>query len=446
MHDDSVTATPPTTTQMTPPTAPTATLATAPTATPAMTPATTPAATPAGLARQGGREALERELRASRADTLATFAAFERALPDLRVPERSELNPPLWELGHIGWFQAWWLQRNPHRSRGVLADPDVARGAAEPAEADALYHSSRVAHGSRWRLPLPDAAATRRHLDRQLETSAALLAESPEDDGSLYFFRLALLHEDMHHEAALYMARGLGVPIDDPRWQPPTLPVAAPPLCFAADRWTLGCEPGNGFAFDNEHGRLEQDLLAGEIDAQVVRWAEYLPFVAAGGYRDTRWWTGPGRDWLAQAGVDAPRFIRRDGSRWLEWRTGDWRPLDEATPACHLTQHEAMAWCRWAGRRLPTEAQWERAAMTEPARFRWGDVWEWTESPFQPFPRFVAHPYRDYSAPWFDGRPVLRGASFLTQPRMRHPRYRNFFAASRNDVPAGFRSFRPLPG
>ena len=114
--------------------------------------------------------------------------------------------------------------------------------------------------------------------------------------------------------------------------------------------------------------------------------------------------------------------------------------LDAREAASHLTLHEAEAWCRWAGRRLPTEAEWECAACSAPDAFRWGDVWEWTGSQFEPFPGFEPHPYRDYSAPWFDGRPVLRGASHCTQPRMRHPRYRNFFTAARNDVPAGFRS------
>jgi iron(II)-dependent oxidoreductase len=391
-------------------------------------------------ARHGPPAALAQALVASRADTLHTFAAFERALPGLGVPLHAERNPPLWELGHIGWFQAYWIARNPERALGERADPDAPRLASARAGADGLYDSSRVPHDSRWQLPLPDAAATRDDLARQLEGSLALLGRAEATDAALYFFRLALLHEDMHHEAALYMARGLGLPLDDARWRAQALPEPGAPLAFGACRWRLGSVAGAGFAFDNELPGCEVELPAFSIDRQAVRWAEFLPFVEAGGYATPRWWTDAGARWLAAHATTAPRYLRRAGSGWQQWCEGRWRTLDQHEAASHLTLHEAQAWCRWAGRRLPTEAEWERAACSAPQAMRWGDVWEWTASAFVPFEGFVPHPYRDYSAPWFDGRPVLRGASHCTQPRMRHPRYRNFFPAARNDVPAGFRS------
>jgi ergothioneine biosynthesis protein EgtB len=387
--------------------------------------------------------ALAAALRASRADTLATFERYEAALADpaLAVPLRAGLNPPRWELGHIGWFQEYWLARNPQRSRGVAADPHAPRAAGVRPAAEALYDSSAVAHDTRWSLPLPDAAATRRDLDAQLTTTLALLEALPPaaGDDALYFFRLALFHEDMHHEAALYMAQDLGIAIDDARWQPPLLGAPGPALAFAAGPWRLGFD-GPGFAFDNELGAHEVMLPAASIDAQVLRWREFLPFVEQGGHAERRWWTEAGWAWRERLGRRAPRYLARDGGAWHVRRWGRLQALDLDEPACHLSLHEAEAWCRWAGRRLPTEAEWERAALQGGAAFRWGDVWEWTASEFMPYPGFVPHPYRDYSAPWFGSRRVLRGGSFMTQPRMQHPRYRNFFAPGRDDIPAGLRS------
>jgi len=296
-----------------------------------------------------------------------------------------------------------------------------------------------VAHASRWSLPLPDAAATRNDLQEQLEATLARLGTAEADDAGLYFFRLALLHEDMHHEAALYMAQHLGIAIDDARWQAAALPGHRTSLDLDGGRVQLG-RTGSGFAFDNELPAWTTSVAPVRIDAQPVRWSEYLPFVEDGGYRRTDLWSAAGRDWLAATAPLAPRYLRRLDGHWQQWRHGAWGPLDPALAACHLTYFEAQAWCRWAGRSLPTEAQWEHAARRRPDDFLWGQVWEWTSSSFAPYPGFVAHPYRDYSAPWFGTRQVLRGASFLTQPRLRSVCYRNFFAAHRNDIAAGFRS------
>jgi gamma-glutamyl hercynylcysteine S-oxide synthase len=384
----------------------------------------------ADLARRAGASSLAQALVASRSDTLATFAALQRGLPLLKVPMLATLNPPLWELGHMGWFQEFWIARNPQRHLGAAADPHATRANPQRADADQLYDSSHVPHDSRWSLPLPDAESTRADLAQQLSTTLACLNNSAADDAALYFFRLALLHEDMHHEAALYMAHSLGVPIDDARWQATPLRDHTLPLQIAAGPHRLG-HHGPGFAFDNELLAHTVVLPAFAIDHQVTRWADYLPFVPA----------------FVQSGGTPPRYLRQQSGGlqglqgWQRWQHGEWRPLDLHLPACHLTALEADAWCRWAGRRLPTEAEWECAATARPADFQWGQVWEWTASTFSPYAGFAAHPYRDYSAPWFGGQHrVLRGASFMTQPRMHDVRYRNFFLPTRNDVPAGFRS------
>lgn len=399
----------------------------------------------AQAARSADAQALAQHLTLSRTRTLALLDAYEAALgPLLAVPCNPQLNPPLWEAGHMAWFQEFWLARNPQRRFGVQADPLAERSPALLPHADALYNSSVVAHDSRWHLALPDLPSTRSYLQATLDQTLALLATEVNSDAALYFYRLALFHEDMHGEAAIYMAQALGITL------PPALSgdQAARPggpvqsLTLEAGDWMLGYAE-SGFAFDNELAPHSVPLGAYAIDDRPVSWRRYLPFVAAGGYRDAQWWPGLGWQWLqaGQGGVllAGPRYLRQGAKVWEQHRFGKWQALDLDAPACHLSYFEAQAWCRWAGRQLPTEAQWEQSAMTRPD-FYWGEVWEWTASGFNPYPGFVAHPYLDYSAPWFGDRPVLRGASRATAERMVHPRYRNYFTPERNDIHAGFRS------
>ena len=389
--------------------------------------------------RTSDRRQLALGLQDARQRTLTLLDAYARQLPLLQVRQDTELNPPLWELGHLAWFEEYWIARNPQRLKGQAAQAEVARAASILNRSDGLYNSSQVAHSTRWKLDLPSLPNTLQYARQARERTLELLSTSDQDDASLYFYRLALFHEDMHAEAWVYMAQNLGLTV-------PCAPIrsiaGASDISVPAGQHSLGTS-GPGFYFDNEAQAQPIEVAEFAIDSELVSWARYLPFIEEGAYKNEQWWSIDGWHWAqthAKAGHSAPRYLRKDGSQWQCQRMGHWRPLNLAEPAIHLSYYEAQAWCRWAGRRLPTEAEWEYIAAQDHADFKWGDVWEWTASPFAPYQGFEPHPYRDYSMPWFDGRPVLRGASFASAPRMKHLRYRNYFPAARNDIFAGFRS------
>jgi ergothioneine biosynthesis protein EgtB len=393
--------------------------------------------------RQMGPSGLDAALLDARQHTLALFDALAAAGHDqaAQVPRLPILNPPLWELGHTAWFAEWFVLRAARSSA-----PGDATGPCLLARGDAWFDSNSVAHATRWALDLPGPEAIKGYGCAVLDQIRDRLACTPDDDAALYPYRLALAHEDMHGEALAYTLQTLGAAA------PAALSMAAhgeaalagSALACGGD-FLRGGDQSRGFVFDNERQAGPCRVAPFTIDAGLVTNGAYLAFLDDGGYQDPGYWSEAGRAWLAQSGRMAPRYWQqeaRDGA-WRTSRFGSPAALDPAEPVRHVSLHEAQAYCRWAGRRLPTEEEWEYAAGSGQAGFRWGQLWEWTASCFLPYPGFRPDRYREYSAPYFGKRQSLRGASFATPGRLRSPQFRNFYAAERDDIFAGFRTCAP---
>lgn len=342
-------------------------------------------------------------------------------------PRAEHLNPPLWELGHIAWFQERWCLR---------AQPDGDFAPSRLDGADALYDSSTVAHDTRWDLPLLAPPAARTYAaDVLAATRAVLTAElTPE---RAYFGELSLYHELMHIEAWHIAFQNLGYALPGGPSRVATPPPAGRVRC-AAGRVVLGSGTAAGFIFDNEKGRREVDVEAFDIDAQPVSEAVFAAFVDDGGYARDAGWSADGRTWRDAAQATHPLYWQRADGVWRVRSFDAWRPLDPDAPVVHVNRHEAEACARWLGRELPTAAQWLHAT-SDPA-FRWGGVWEWLRDPFAPYPGFSPDPYADYSAPWFHTHAELRGGGPFTDPALGRPGYRNFYLPHRRDPFAGFRT------
>jgi len=378
-----------------------------------------------------------------------------------RFPFGATVNPADWELGHVGWFQEYWCVRTQRD------DPYGPRAPSHLAAADALWNSSTVPHATRWSLPLPDWNGVHAYLDATLAATLAALARSR--DGERYFFELALYHEDMHAEALLMTLQTLALPLPPEVRRADEAPLEAMPLAldipFAGGRPYLGARlesTASRFVFDNEKWAHPVDIAPFALAAGCVTNAQFAAFVDAGGYAARDFWTVAGWTWLRHAAATHPQHWRRTPSGWSQRHFDQWRSLQPALPVMHVNAHEAEAYCRFAGRRLPTEAEWEFAARSTPATgvvvldhigggptasggaasmaHLLGNVWEWTATPFMPYPGFAPDPYADYSAPWFGDHRVLRGGSFATRSRLVHAGFRNFYRPERSDPFVGFRT------
>jgi iron(II)-dependent oxidoreductase len=390
--------------------------------------------------RTVGPAALAHALQDARAYTIALFDCFASARMDdaANVPYMPIVNPPLWELAHIAWFAEWYMLREASSSA-----PGAARRPSLLAKGDEWFDSNRIAHRVRWTLELPSTGAVKTYCREVLERAVdklERLAADDHTDADLYPYRLALAHEDMHGEAFAYTLQTLGV-------KPPRGMVksstALPPqqeIRFPGGTIELGTRADGGFVFDNERAAHHARVDAFAIDSALVSNAQYSEFIADGGYQNPRFWTPAGRAWLMQVENSAPVHWLREGSRWHCTSFSERIALAADEPVRHVSLYEAQAYCMWAGRRLPSEAEWEYAAQTGHSAFRWGDLWEWTSSPFEPFDGFEPDAYREYSAPWFGTHQVLRGASFATPARLRSLKFRNFFLPRRNDMFVGFRT------
>jgi iron(II)-dependent oxidoreductase len=426
------------------------------------------------------RATLAAELAEARDRTLRLVTPLDE--DDLHRQHDPLMSPIMWDLGHIAAFEDLWLTRNlsgriefsempglynpfehPRRVRGTLALPGLT---------EARQTMSEIRAAVLERLAIAD-----------FETGPALLRQA-------YVYRMVLQHEYQHDETilqTLQLKQGQPYRPLERRALPigRVLAAAADMVRFPGGVVELGTNDRSA-AYDNERPRHTAQLAPFWIDVTPVTNARYLDFMEAGGYRRRELWSDEGWRWLEEAGVSAPKHWSRTADGWTTRIMDLVRPLDPARPVCHVCYHEAEAYARFAGKRLPTEAEWEAAASWDAAagtarRYPWGDeawtpelanldqlgfdtapvgayprnvsplgcygmigdVWEWTASDLHGYPGFEPFPYREYSEAFFGAEyKVLRGGSWASRPGAVRVTFRNWDYPIRRQIFSGFRCAR----
>jgi len=406
--------------------------------------------------RSAGADRLSLALIDARNRTLGWLAVFD----EVPLQAEPDTEPPLWLVGHAGWFQEWWIARHVQRARGAAAGAGGLRLASIDPQADARFGAPPGGRADLWSGAAAAGAGEvlRGYLAATLDTTLELLEKAGDNDDALWVYRLALHHEDRLAEALAEAAARLDLPAErhalaSERGLWPALPSRGrrDALALPGQRWPLGSARGGWVPVAERQGGLVS-VPAFEIDAQPVCWAQFAEFVHDGGYDDQRHWTDAGWAWLQAAPRRVPRHVAQLAGGVLAQRQGRLQRLPAAQVALHITAHEAQAWCHWAGRRLPTDAEWELAACTASARgWAWGEVLEWVAGPARPLVEPAAGASADDAVPaggvgsGFERAPqagerVLRGASAFASLRLRHPKARRYAAAGADQHFSGFRS------
>lgn len=428
----------------------------------------------------GLKEQIAAELAAVRERSLA----YTDADDDMLTRQHSPLMSPLvWDLAHVGNYEELWVLR------------EVGGITPLRPEIDHLYDAFKYPRKDRPSLPLLGPAEARKYISgvrgRVLDVLDRVNLDDPDPlRAGGFVFGLVLQHEHQHDEtmlATLQLSRQPGLVRDGELPPARSAGLAADPEVFVPGGvFTMGTDTV-AWAYDNERPAHRMYLPGYWIDRYPVTNGAYMDFIEDGGYRDPRWWLPQGWEWVERTGVEAPLFWTRDGATWWRVRFGREEPVPKDEPVQHVSWYEADAYARWAGKRLPTEAEWEKACggRTHPwgdgetaGLDHWanlyhlanlghraarpapvgaypdgaspygveqllGDVWEWTDSWFQPYPGYRTFPYEEYSEVFFgETYRVLRGGSWATHPSAIRTTFRNWDYPIRRQIFAGFRCAR----